>query len=128
MRMKTRVIAAVVLCSFLTVPAVFGHHAGSNYDRDHEITLTGTVTQYEFANPHVSVHFDVKDEKGVVSHWTAQAGPPGRVFREGWGRDSLKPGDTVKVTGLPSKDGAKSMRIQHLVTPSGEVLREGEGE
>jgi uncharacterized protein DUF6152 len=97
----------------------FAHHAGTLYDREHLVTVTGTVTEYSYTNPHVHILFDVKDQDGVVSHWTAEAGPPHGMFRIGWNREALKPGDTVTITGNPYKDGKKIMDIRKVAGPNG---------
>ena len=98
---------------------LFAHHAQSNYDRENPITVTGTVTEFEFSNPHVRIHFDVKEKNGEVSHWIAETAPPQKLYRDGWSRDSLKPGDSITITGFPSKDGKKTMGVRKLKPPAG---------
>jgi len=88
----------------MAATASFAHHADLNYDKEHPITLTGTVTEFVFMNPHVRISFDVKGENGVVTHWVAEAGPPHRMYRAGFNRDSLRPGDSITVTGGPKKE------------------------
>ena len=117
------VLAAALLVSAGTLAA---HHAGAEYDREHPVTMTGTVATFEFANPHARIHFDVKDEKGAVTRWIAETAPPMRLFRVGWKRDSLKPGDSITVTGFPAKDGSKTLGLRRLMPPNGgEPLTEG---
>jgi len=118
---RIQIVALFALASALLLPAnpALAHHAGGIYDREHPVTLTGTVTEYEFANPHVVIHFDVKEENGEVSHWYAQTAPPQRMYRVGWTRDSLKAGDTITVTGFPAKDGKKMMSVRKLKPPAG---------
>ncbi len=103
----------------------FAHHAGSTYDSEHQVTVTGTVTEFLFVNPHAQVRFEVKDDKGEVTQWTAESAPPQRLYRAGWTRNSLKPGDLITVTGAPAKDGRKFMSVRKLVAPSGQVLGQG---
>ena len=118
---KRKPLAVLALFTGLLLVAgpLSAHHAGSLYDRENPITLTGTVTEFEFANPHVRVRFDVKNEKGEVSHWVAETAPPQRMFQAGWNRFSLKPGDTITVSGFPAKDGQKKMGVQRLQPPKG---------
>jgi uncharacterized protein DUF6152 len=125
MKCKLAIVGAVTFGLFLVGAPVFAHHAQGTYDRDHPITVTGTVTEFEFINPHVRIHFDVKDENGVVVHWVAETAPPQRLFRVGWNRNSLKPGDSITITGFPSKDGKKTMGVRKLVPPGGGALTEG---
>jgi uncharacterized protein DUF6152 len=119
MKCKLLGVFSGVAALFLMASPIFAHHAGTLYDREHPITLSGTVTEYSYYNPHVHILFDVKDDKGVVSHWTAEAGPPHGMYRNGWARDALKAGDTVTITGFPYKDGKKIMDIFKVLGPRG---------
>jgi len=125
--MNSRLLIVAVVTGGLLVVArpIFAHHAQSYYDRDQQVTFSGTVTEYAFANPHVQIHFDVKDENGTVTSWTAESGPPQRMYRVGWTKNSLKPGDQVTVTGAPAKDGRHMVSIQKLVAPEGKELTLG---
>ncbi len=95
------------------------HHSPSLYDKQHPIKLTGTVTEFRFINPHVQIHFEVKDENGNVVKWIAHTSPPSKMYRRGWKRNILKPGDQITVTGGPDKEGRKNIRILKLVGPRG---------
>jgi len=110
---------------FLVSAPVWAHHSLSQYDREHPVTLKGTVAEYNFVNPHVQVYLDVKDETGNVEKWEIESGPPARLYRAGWNLLSLKPGDQITVTGAPSKDGHRSVSVQKLVAPDGKVLTQG---
>ena len=125
--MKSKLLPVLGLFAVLSmaVPSTFAHHSGSLYDRDHPITITGTVTDFQFFNPHVHIVFDVKDDKGVVTSWTAEAGPPRGMFKQGWTRDAVKAGDTVTITGFPYKDGKKIMDILKVEGPGKLVLQYG---
>ena len=106
--------------------AVFAHHAGTAYDAEHPITLSGTVTGFELVSPHTQIHFDVKDEKGHVTSWVALSGPPQRMYRSGWKSDTLKAGDQITVTGPPSKDGGKYLGVKKIIVNGHELSAEGE--
>ena len=124
--MISRLLVVVVAVGLLVeaVPSA-AHHSGSLYDRDHPITLTGTVTGWEMVMPHARVLFDVKEADGSVSKWMAGSAPPQKLYRAGWNRTSLKPGDIITVTGYPLKNGKKIMSIVKLVAPSGKLLTSG---
>ncbi len=92
---------------------VAAHHAGANYDREHLITLTGTVTKFVFINPHAQIFFDVKDANGKVAQWLGVGDPPQRLFKLGWTKNSLKPGDEITVTGGPKTDGTNEIDIRN---------------
>jgi hypothetical protein len=69
------------------------------------ITLNGTITSFDWANPHCLIHLDVKDDNGNVQRWTLEMAPPTILSRLGWTRNSLKPGDQVSVDTHPAKNG-----------------------
>jgi len=76
--MKVRLLiflAAAVGFLILSVP-MFAHHGSAAYDLTTTVTLQGTVTEFQFINPHVLLDFDVKDDKGNIEKWTAEAGSP----------------------------------------------------
>jgi hypothetical protein len=106
--------------------SLLAHHGTANYDRDHPVTLTGVVTDYEFVNPHVRIRLDVKTVQGDIEKWVAEAAPPQRMFRAGWRTDSVKMGDQITVSGFPMKDGTKLLGLQQLTTPTGTVLTPGQ--
>jgi hypothetical protein len=101
---------------------VFAHHSiGGQYDKSHPVTLTGTVTEFLLINPHARIDFEVKDAQGNSVKWTAWSGPPAGMFRRGWKKDSLKPGDQITVKGAPAFDGSKQVSIQNLQPPDRSV-------
>jgi uncharacterized protein DUF6152 len=114
--MKTKLLVASFLGAGLLLlsGSMFAHHSAAIYDRDHMLTLTGTVTVFSFVNPHVEIRFEVTDDKGNKEEWIAESGPPNRLYRAGWTSKTLKPGDRITVTGAPLKDGRKLLSIQKL--------------
>ena len=125
--MKNRLFAALagaVVLLMVSSP-LFAHHAGSLYDREHPVTLTGTVTKYLMINPHAQIHFEVKDANGNVETWVAETAGPQRLLRVGWNKNSLKPGDKITVTGAQFKDGRKYLSIFKLEGGNVPALTEG---
>ena len=119
MKNKLVVVLAVAVCLLMVAGPMSAHHSPSLYDKEHPIKLTGTVTEFRFINPHVQIHFEVKDENGNVVKWIAHTSPPSKMYRRGWKRNILKPGDQITVTGGPDKNGRKNMRLLKLVGPRG---------
>jgi hypothetical protein len=70
------------------------------------IVLNGTITAFEWSNPHCLAHVDVTEDSGHVSHWTLEMNSTITMSRQGWGRDSLKRGDLVIVETHPARNGA----------------------
>ena len=98
------VLTAGIALVLTAVPA-FAHHAfAAEFDRQKPVTITGTVTKVEWANPHARFYVDAKDEAGKVNNWDFELGSPNGLMRRGWTRNSLKIGDTVTVTGWKAKN------------------------
>jgi len=84
----------------------WAHHGNSAYDEEHTTTITGTVTEFVWSNPHCQFFVDVKDDKGRVVHWAIESQSPGIMRRNSWTRTSLQPGDLITVTLNAAKNGA----------------------
>jgi hypothetical protein len=83
-----------------------------------------TVTKYLWANPHVIISFDVKDEKGNIQHWNAEAGTPQTVVLAGWSKTSVHPGDVISVFLFQAKTGNPVGRLNKIVLADGTELRD----
>ena len=107
---------------------VFAHHGQANYDLTKMATVKGTVTSFEFENPHVLVLLDVKTGNGNVQKWVVEGTSPNMLVREGWNKNTLKPGEQITASGHPARNGSHSMRMEKLVLPNGrELTFEGPG-
>jgi len=84
----------------------FAHHGVAGYDNSKTVTLDGTVTKYNWINPHVFVYVDAKDEKGKVENWIIELAAPLMMQRFGWTKDSIKVGDHLVADVHPAKSGA----------------------
>ena len=124
MRSMLLTVLAMVVGLLVVAGPMFAHHSDAIYDRENPVTLKGTVTEFRFFNPHIQILFEIKDENGKVVKWIASTGTPTRMFRRGWSKTTLKPGDEITVTGTPAKNGRKVMRLTKLVGPTGKVLRD----
>ena len=103
-----KLLFASVLATLLLVasPQISAHHGVAGYDLAKTITLTGTVTRFDWENPHVVVYLDAKDETTPVQHWSVELAAPLLMRRLGWSGNSMKPGDQVVAEVHPSKNGA----------------------
>jgi hypothetical protein len=127
--MKIRRIAVFALFACLTMMATVAsaHHGTANYDTSKTITVKGTVTEFQFINPHVLISMDGKNESGKTEKWAGELTSPNRLSRAGWTKSSIKPGDTISISGYPSKSGSPEMWIQKVMLASGEDLPTGGG-
>lgn len=122
MKGKCLMIFALAMgASVFSLPS-FAHHGYAAYDTDKKVTIKGTVTQFFWANPHCVLQLDVTDDHGQVVHWGAETENPTTMTRQGWTKDSMKPGDQVTVTVLPVKNGKPIGRIVEVVLSNGQKL------
>lgn len=125
MRIKLMFLLFVLTAGLIVSRPAAAHHGSAAYEPSKSVTLKGTVTEFEFVNPHVRFYIDVRDDKGNTEHWQAEMGPPSMLAHKGWNRNSLKPGDEVTFTGHPAKNGSTSMIVQKVVLSNGEELKMG---
>jgi hypothetical protein len=85
-------------------PTASAHHSQSEFDSKAKVDVEGTVTKLEWKSPHAWVYLDVTDAKGEKVNWSFELPSPVTLMRRGWTRDSLKPGDRIKVAGRRAKN------------------------
>lgn len=120
---------ALAACLLTTSAPLFAHHGNSAFDTTKRLTLKGTVTEWVWANPHCWLKFDVKNDKGEVTHWLAEETNPPGLINSGWYKGSLKVGDEVTVVLIPTKNGHPLGRVDRVILANGKVLRYfGEGQ
>jgi hypothetical protein len=120
--MKVRFPAFVALGLLVFAAGAFAHHGTSLYDMTKPVVVKGTITQFEWGNPHNQIFFDATDEKGNVLHWVASTEPPAVMSEKGWTRKSLKPGDQVTAYVFAAKNGAPVGNLQKIVLSDGKEL------
>jgi Family of unknown function (DUF6152) len=123
LEMKKLALCLVITFAALLVSApLFAHHGEANYDTDKVVSVKGTVSGFEFINPHTLITLDVKNDKGEIEKWSCEARSPGMLVRVGgWDKNTLKPGDVITVFGYRAKNGSTVMRLQKLTLADGTV-------
>jgi Family of unknown function (DUF6152) len=111
--------AVLLLLSF--AGAAYAHHANASFDMTNSATVKGTVTGFDWTNPHAYIYLDVKG-KDAVEKWSVEMGSIGMLARAGWRRDTVKPGDEITVIGNRAKDGKTFLRLSKLVFANGQEL------
>jgi hypothetical protein len=111
-----------VLAVLWLAGAAFAHHGTAAYDTSKMTTVTGTVTAFDFINPHCQVYWDVKSENGETEKWQGELTAPNKLARAGWNKDTLKPGDKITITGYRTKTGTNVLWIRKLIGPDGNAL------
>jgi hypothetical protein len=103
-RQAERIVAAIFVVLVISIPS-FAHHGTSRYDLEKTVTLNGTVTGFEWGNPHCLVYLDVKGTKGDVQHWTLELASPFTMSHAGWSKDSIMLGDMLTAETHPARNG-----------------------
>ena len=127
MRPRLVTSCALVVTLLVVCASMLAHHGNVAYDEQHPITIAGNVTEFVWSNPHCQIYLDVKGQKGNVVPWSVESQSPGILKRNGWTRDSIKPGDHVVVTLVPAKSGApvgfSGEKTGKIVFDDGHVLK-----
>ena len=102
---KLAAMGVVAAMSLATGPA-FAHHSFSMFDGAKELTLEGTVVEFQWTNPHSWIQIVVEDASGKMVEWSIEMASPNSLARSGWKRSALKPGDKAVLVVRPMKDGS----------------------
>ena len=105
MRKSGWCILFVASCVSLFSKSSSAHHGIAHYDLKKTIVLTGTVTTFDWGNPHCLIHMDVMENDGMFRHWTLEMASINAMSRRGWAKDTVKPGDRVVVETHPAQNG-----------------------
>jgi len=107
--MTTRTARLIALCGFLTIGVGVGleaHHAVAGvYDLNKEVVLQGQLVKLNFVNPHASIILNVPNKDGSTTEWVLTTASVQVLTRQGLNKSSIKPGEILKVTILPAKNG-----------------------
>ena len=114
-------VTAVLLLLSLAASTYAHHGFVSWFDMSRSVTVKGTVTSFDWTNPHAYIYLDVKG-KDAVEKWSVEMGSIGMLARAGWRRDTVKPGDEITVIGNRAKDGKTFLRLSKLVFSNGQEL------
>lgn len=123
MRTKLFSLIAGLAGAVLAVLTANAHHAFSaEFDNDKPIRLEGTVTKWEWINPHAWINLDVVDDSGATVAWRVEGGAPNALIRRGWTKDSLPPGTEIIVEGFLARDGSNRASGQNITFTDGSKL------
>jgi hypothetical protein len=126
-RMKVCRLSFVALCMLAGPAALMAHHSFAMFDQQKTVTLNGTVSSFEWTNPHAYIEVDVPDDKGAAKHWSIELGSPSILQQSGWKFSDIKRGYKVTATINPLKDGTAGGLLIQVTLPDGRVLGNGPG-
>ena len=114
------VIGPLLVVLVLSAAAAQAHHSfTAEFTAEKTATLTGTVQQVWFRNPHVRYVFTVTDEAGNEESWDARGSPVVWLARKGWTKDTIKVGDRVTFYGFLGKDDRRLLSIMTVTLEDG---------
>lgn len=119
--MMRRAVFAIAVVALAAASPLLAHHSWP-VDTSKAVTVSGTVTSYEWGNPHVMMGLDVKANDGSIEKWNVGGPSTTRMEGNGWDKTTLKPGDVITATGFRFSDGQKILRLEKVVMASGKEM------
>ena len=120
--MKNRIAAGAAAWVLLTAGSVLAHHSPVMFDRDKKQTITGTVREFSWVNPHASIQLEVVNAQGATEVWGVEMNSPNNLVKQGWKATILKGGDKVSIVINPLRTGEHGGSFVSIKLPDGRVL------
>jgi hypothetical protein len=121
--MRTKAILAAAAALAIAAPAL-AHHSFAMFNQRQIMTLEGTVTEFQWTNPHAFIEMDVT-AGGARQHWSIELNSPNNLKRQGWSRTALKRGDRISLRMNPLRDGSHGGLFLDVKLPDGRTLDSG---
>jgi len=109
----------IVLCVAVTA---YAHHSAAGIDQTKTVTQEGIVKQFKWSNPHSWIEVEVTNAKGGTDMWNLEMNPPSYLVRAGWKSTTIKPGDKIKFSARPFKNGDPGGLFVSITLPDGKTL------
>jgi hypothetical protein len=120
--MKALVACAIGGLMALGAQGASAHHSYASFDMNKTMKVSGVVKEFHWTNPHSFIVLVVTDSAGRTNEEILEANGPGYLARQGWKRESIKPGDKITATVHPLRDGSPGGDLMDVTLPSGKVL------
>jgi len=115
-------VSILLVVPLSIVSPASAHHSYAMFDANNLITKDATVKEFQWTNPHSWLQVMILGDNGVAEEWSLELGPLVVLNRWGWKPHSLNPGDRVKVSLNPLRDGTRGGRLMSIVLPNGATL------
>jgi hypothetical protein len=119
---KISIVACLGLIALFAAGTATAHHSAAMFDRDKQVSLTGTIVNFQWTNPHSWIEIEVPNDSGGTDKWSVECNSPNNLARQGWKSTSLKPGDKVTILIHPLRNGDKGGSFMAVTLPNGEML------
>ncbi|MGA9024968.1 MAG: DUF6152 family protein [Steroidobacteraceae bacterium] len=124
---KIGILALAGCLAAAAASPVVAHHSFAMFDKNKQVTLVGTIKDFQFTNPHSWIQLVVMTPDGGEEEWTIEALSPNVLIRSGWKRTSLVPGQKVTLLIYPMRDGSHGGNLISVTLPDGVTLGGGAG-
>ena len=121
--MRIRASFAVLAFAALSLEARAHHSFAAEFSYDESGTITGTVVEVLFVNPHARYFIAIKDQNGKEILWDAQTRSPNALAAAGWSKDTIRVGEQITIEGNLGREGTRKIWIREVRLPSGELVR-----
>jgi hypothetical protein len=120
--MKRLKLVGLLAFSFCFAVTALAHHSAAGIDQTKTVTQEGIVKQFKWANPHSWLEIEVPNGKGGTDIWNLEMNPPAFLVRAGWKSTTVKPGEKIKFTARPFKNGDPGGLFVNVILADGRVL------
>ena len=125
---KTLVLGLFAAGCIAAAGPAAAHHSFSAFNMSSDKTVTGTVRQVDWTNPHIWIWIDVPNDKGGADTYGFEGMSPNFLARRNWTKSTLKAGDKITVVFRPLRDGSNGGMFVNAKTPDGKILTGGGGQ
>ena len=119
---KTRIAGIAIAALFASAGSALAHHSFAMFDLTKKTTLVGTVTKFDWTNPHSFIWVAVPDKDGKLVVWAAEGQSPNFLGRRGWSKRTVQPGDKITLIISPLKDGSPGGMFNSMVLADGRTI------
>ena len=120
--MHVALFRALIVAGLVLSGPVIAHHSFAMFDQSKTLTLKGTVSEFQWTNPHAFIHIQVPNGSGGKDEWQVELNSPNNLKRQGWKSTSVKAGDQVTLVLNPLRDGKRGGLFVSVSLPDGTVL------
>ena len=120
--MKGSIVTGIGVIVLFVAGSAAAHHSPVVFDRSKKVTLTGTVKEFAWTNPHSSIQIEIPNASGGVETWGVEMNSPNNLVRQGWKSTLLKSGDKVSIVINPLRSGERGGAFVSIKFPDGHVL------
>ncbi len=101
------------------------HHSFAMFDNENQIKISGTISEFQWTNPHIYIALNGGRAGEEAKKWTIEGASPGILNRVGWKFNMLKPGDKVMMIVAPVRSGGPTALLKEVTLPNGKVMNNG---